>query len=199
MAQLLDRARQLVAAGPHDAALAEIAAVHDAIWPAKAPVCPTNLCRQVLGVAFYAIKRWVEQQQGAAGDLAPSSSFMSTKTASAARFKEGIFHTPHGLGVTYSNANLTEKAALDILENDPDAAQFFDVLPAGYVPPKPAEDGDEGDDKGDAPKLLALARANKDQLVAAHLSEVGSEAPAEATNDELRQAIATARAANENA
>jgi hypothetical protein len=127
VAELLDRARQLVAAGPYDARPAEIAAVHDTIWPEKAPVCPTLTCRQVLGKAYYAIKRWAEQQ-GAASE-APLSSTPMKKT-SVARFKSNdTIYTPHGLGVAYSNTNLTDKAARYILKNDPDARSLFSELP----------------------------------------------------------------------
>jgi hypothetical protein len=125
--ELLTRAQQLLAAGPYDARPAEIAAVHDAIWPEKAPVCPTLTCRRVLGVAYFSIQRWAEQQ-GAAGTTPLTSSIM--KKTTTARFKyDTTIYTPHGLGVAYSNTNLTDKAARDIIKNDPDAAGLFEVLP----------------------------------------------------------------------
>jgi hypothetical protein len=120
--ELLDRAQQLVAAGPHSAA-SEIAAVHAALYPDRDAVCQT--CRGELGKAYYAIQRWVSQQ-------ASSSLFSSTdvKKHTTARFhSDDLIYTPHGLGVAYSNANLTDKAARDILKADPDAAQHFAVLP----------------------------------------------------------------------
>lgn len=128
MAELLERAQQLVAAGPYDARPAEIAAVHDAIWPEKAPVCPTLTCRKVLGVAYFSIKRWAEQQ--GTDSTAPLSLSTMKKTVSVARFKSAhTIYTPHGLGIAYSNDNLTDKAARYILENDPDAASLFSELP----------------------------------------------------------------------
>jgi hypothetical protein len=137
VAELLDRAQQLVAAGPYDARPTEIAAVHDAIWPEKAPVCPTLTCRQVLGVAYFSIKRWAEQQ--GAASTAPLSLSTMKKSTSVARFKNAnTIYTPHGLGVAYSNDNLTDKAARYIIANDPDAAALFSELP-------PAEE--EGEDE----------------------------------------------------
>jgi hypothetical protein len=137
VAELLARAQQLVAAGPYDARPTEIAAVHDAIWPEKAPVCPTLTCRQVLGVAYFSIKRWAEQQ-GAASN-APLSLSTMKKSTSVARFKSATtIYTPHGLGVAYSNDNLTDKAARYIIANDPDAAGLFSELP-------PTEEGGEGE------------------------------------------------------
>ena len=122
--QLLIRARQLVAAGPYDARASEIAAVHAAIYPERDAVCET--CPRELGPAFFAIQRWAAQQ-GAAGDAPFSPSFMSQPQA---RFKsDTTVYTPHGLGVAYSNDNLTNKAARDILAADPDAADLFKVLP----------------------------------------------------------------------
>jgi hypothetical protein len=127
VAELLERAQRLVAAGPYDARPAEIAEVHDLIWPEKAPVCLTLTCRAKLGIAYFSIKRWTEQQ-GAASDAPLSSTSM--KNNSVARFKSSdTIYMPHGLGVAYSNANLTDKAARYILENDPDAAALFSVLP----------------------------------------------------------------------
>jgi hypothetical protein len=91
-------------------------------------VCPTLGCRQVLGVAYFSIKRWAEQQ-GAASN-APLSLSTMKKNDSVARFKsDNTIYTPHGLGVAYSNTNLTDKAARYILANDPDAAGLFSELP----------------------------------------------------------------------
>lgn len=126
MAELLDRAQQLVAAGPYDARPAEIAAVHAAMYPDRDAVCQT--CRGELGKAYYAIKRWAEQQ-GAASN-APLSSTSMKKTASVARFKsDNTIYTPHGLGIAYTNDNLTDKAARYIIDNDPDAKALFSELP----------------------------------------------------------------------
>jgi hypothetical protein len=59
------------------------------------------------------------------------------KNNSVARFKSSdTIYTPHGLGIAYSNANLTDKAARYIIENDPDAAGLFSELP-------PAAEDDE--------------------------------------------------------
>ena len=126
MTELLDRARALVAAGPYDARTSEIAAVHAALYPKRDAVCQT--CPAELGRAYYAIKRWAAQQEAAS--TAPSlSSFM--KKNAPARFKsDTTIYTPHGLGVAYSNANLTDSAARAILKADPDAADLFEVLPA---------------------------------------------------------------------
>jgi hypothetical protein len=134
MAEVLDRARHLIDAGAHNAQVAEIAAVHDAIWPAQAPICPTLTCRAVLGRAFFTIKRWLDQQ-----DNSPSTSTDSTvsKSTSTARFhSDSTTLFPHGLGVAFSNDNLTDSAARYILKHDPDAKQFFKVLP-------PAAEGEE--------------------------------------------------------
>ena len=168
MAELLDRARALVAAGPYDARPAEIAAVHDAIWPAKAPVCPTLTCRRALGIAYFSIKRWAEQQ-GAAGDAPLSSPTM--KKPVAARFKsDTTIYTPHGLGVAYSNANLTDSAARAILKADPDAERLFEVLPA-EVADEPAYDSDKKDQAAsstatgaDSPALTGLSEADLDKI-----------------------------------
>ena len=50
MAELLDRARLLLAAGPYGANTAEIAAVHAAIYPDREAVCQN--CRGELGRAL---------------------------------------------------------------------------------------------------------------------------------------------------
>lgn len=126
MQELLARAQQLVAAGPYDARPAEIATVHAAMYPDRDAVCQT--CRGELGKAYYAIKRWAEQQ-GAASN-APLSSTPMKKTASVARFKsDHTIYTPHGLGIAYTNNNLTDKAARYIIANDPDAKALFSELP----------------------------------------------------------------------
>lgn len=126
MAELLERAQQLVAAGPYDARPAEIAAVHAAIYPDRDAVCQT--CRGELGKAYYAIQRWAAQQ--GAASFAPLSLSTMKKPVSVARFKSAhTIYTPHGLGIAYSNDNLTDKAARYILKNDPDAAALFSELP----------------------------------------------------------------------
>ncbi|MGI4864625.1 MAG: hypothetical protein ACRYFZ_11945 [Janthinobacterium lividum] len=262
MAELLDRARQLIDAGAHNAQAAEVAAVHDAIWPAQAPVCPTLTCRAVLGRAFFTIKRWLDQQ-----DNSPSTSTSSTvsKTTSIARFHSDTTTLfPHGLGMGFSNDNLTDSAARYILENDPEAEQFFKVLPpeaegeeefqpkateaaateaptASTVAPTqslPADfDYDKLADKvferlkshaenqGGAPdstqqpaltastggaadtadgdthedgKPLPLSRLNKEQLVAAYRTELQADPPADMLNDDLRSALASHRAGQQD-
>jgi hypothetical protein len=124
VAELLDRAQLLIAAGPYDARPAEIAAVHAAIYPERDAVCQT--CRGELGRAYYAIQRWANQQNS----FSTSISSTVKKSTVTARFKsDNTIYTPHGLGVAYSNTNLTDKAARYILENDPDAKELFSELP----------------------------------------------------------------------
>lgn len=135
MAELLDRARLLIDAGAHNARAAEVAAVHDAIWPAQAPVCPTLTCRAVLGRAFFTIKRWLDQQDNSSSTSTTSTVSKNTPTARFHSDTTTLF--PHGLGIGFTNDNLTDSAARYILKNDPDAAQFFKVLPPD------AEDGEQ--------------------------------------------------------
>jgi len=121
---LIDRARQLVAAGPYSIRAAETAAVHAALYPGRDAVCET--CPAELGKAYYAIKRWLDQQDSSS----TSTNLTVNKTTSTARFtSDTLTYTPHGLGIAYTNDNLTDKAARYILKNDPDAAQFFKTLP----------------------------------------------------------------------
>ena len=125
MAELLKRARQLVAGGPYSQNVSEIIAVHAAIYPSRDLVC--DHCPAEQGKAYFAIKRWVTQQ-----DNSPSTSTDSTvsKSTSTARFhSDSITLFPHGLGMAFNNGNLTDSVARYILKNDPDAAQFFSVLP----------------------------------------------------------------------
>jgi hypothetical protein len=99
--------------------------VHALIYPDREPVC--DHCRAEQGKAYYAIKRWAEQQ-----DSSPSTSTSSTvkKSTSTARFKsDHTIYTPHGLGIAYTNANLTDKAARYIIANDSDAKALFSELP----------------------------------------------------------------------
>jgi hypothetical protein len=178
VAELLERAQALVAAGPYDARPAEIAAVHDAIWPEKAPVCPTLGCRQVLGVAYFSIKRWAEQQ-GAASD-APLSLSTMKKTTSVARFSsDHTIYTPHGIGVAYSNTNLTDNAARYILKNDPDAARLFSELPPeaeegeGEQSLTPAQQtAEKALEKAEAPTQQVPAGFDYAKLASAMLDEV---------------------------
>jgi len=124
VAELLERARQLVAGGPHVTHVSELIAVHALIYPNRDPVC--DHCPAEQGRAYYAIKRWVTQQENSS----PTIFSDNVKQHSIARFhSDQLIYTPHGLGVAYSNDNLTDKAARDILKADPDAAQHFAVLP----------------------------------------------------------------------
>jgi len=124
VAELLDRARQLIAGGPWVSNVGELIAVHALIYPTRDPVC--DHCPAEQGRAYYAIQRWVNQQENSS--LTFSSS--NVKKGTTARFhSDELIYTPHGLGVAYSNKNLTDKAARDILKADPDAAQHFSVLP----------------------------------------------------------------------
>jgi hypothetical protein len=145
-AEQLERARQLVAGGVYSASAAEIAAVHAAIYPSRDAVCQT--CPGELGKAFYAIQRWATQQDS----FSSTSTSSTVKNQSVARFhSDDITYTPHGLGVVYSNTNLTDKAARYILKTDPDAIQHFAVLP-----PEAAEGEDE--------QLTATQQATETQV-----------------------------------
>jgi hypothetical protein len=137
--------------------------VHDAIWPAQAPVCPTLTCRAVLGRAFFTIKRWLDQQ-----DNSPSTSTDSTvsKSTSTARFhSESTTLFPHGLGIGYSNDNLTDSAARYILKNDPEAAQFFKVLPPNL------ENGETDEHPATEPATSAAEGIDYAKLAAAVVDE----------------------------
>jgi hypothetical protein len=124
VAELLDRARLLVAAGPHAASTSEVTAVHAMLYPSRDAVCQT--CPGELGRAYYAIQRWVTQQENSTSTSISSN----VKNGTTARFhSDSLIYTPHGLGIAYSNDNLTDKAARDILAADPDAAQHFSTLP----------------------------------------------------------------------
>jgi hypothetical protein len=133
VAELLERARQLIAGGPYSPNVSEIIAVHAALYPTRDPVC--DHCPAEQGKAYFAIKRWVDQQDNSSST---STTLTVSKNTSTARFHSDTTTLfPHGLGVAYSNDNLTDKAARYILKNDPDAAQFFKVLPP---------DAEEGED-----------------------------------------------------
>jgi hypothetical protein len=167
--------------------------VHASLYPDRDAVCQT--CRGELGKAYYAIKRWTEQQ-GAASDASLSLTTME-KSKSVARFKnENTIYTPHGLGIAYSNDNLTDKVAHYIIENDPDAAVFFSVLPPadGQESGNSDSDTDTSNDENDETRPVSLSRANKEQLQGYYRTELGQEPAAELTNDELRNAIAEKRA-----
>jgi hypothetical protein len=147
-AEQLKRARQLVAGGVYSASAAEIAAVHAAIYPSRDDVCQT--CPGELGKAFYAIQRWATQQDS----FSSTSTSSTVKNQSVARFhSDDITYTPHGLGVVYSNTNLTDKAARYILKTDPDAIQHFAVLPP---------EAQEGED--DAPVAAKPEQATETQV-----------------------------------
>jgi hypothetical protein len=147
VAELLDRARQLVAAGPYSPNVSELIAVHALIYPARDPVC--DHCPAEQGRAYFAIQRWVTQQENSFS----TSSSSNVKNGTIARFhSDTLIYTPHGLGVAYSNKNLTDKVARYILKNDPDAAQHFSVLPPAD------EDGD------DEQQLTATQQATEAQV-----------------------------------
>ncbi|MGI4870967.1 MAG: hypothetical protein ACRYFX_07295 [Janthinobacterium lividum] len=283
MEALVARAQQLLAAGPHNAAPAEVAALHALVWPTREPVCET--CRGELGKAYYALQRWVNQHNSST----LSSSAPVKKTTTARFHSDETQYTPHGLGVTYSNTNMTDKAARDILAGDPDAKDFFSVLPPAATAEDEAEDlatsqaatpaaaqapvapttvpadfdyaklasalvdeterrqaakhtddpatqtstdevklsaqpggqgadgvtsagsppasvevttsttaPDEHDDDQDGEKPVRLSRMNKEQLVAAHTTELGSAPDVALTNDELRDALAQHRAGQQD-
>jgi hypothetical protein len=151
--ELLERAQQLVAAGPYSPSVSEIIAVHALLYPARDPVC--DHCPAEQGRAYFAIKRWVEQQENSFSTSISSN----VKKGTTARFSsDTLTYTPHGLGVAYTNANLTDKAARDILKADPSAAQHFAVLPPE------AEEGDE------EPQLTASQQATETQVAKAQAS-----------------------------
>ncbi|MDJ0367381.1 hypothetical protein QMK33_19710 [Hymenobacter sp. H14-R3] len=152
MAELLDRARQLVAAGPYSARPAEVASVHAALYPGRDAVCQT--CRHELGTAYFAIKRWADQQDSSSTIFSDN---VKKSTVTARFHSDQLIYTPHGLGVAYSNANLTDKAARDILKADPDAAAHFAVLPPAAT---------EGEDE--QPLTPAQASAEKQAEKAEH-------------------------------
>lgn len=175
MAELLDRARQLVAAGPYSPNVSEIIAVHAAIYPSRDPVC--DHCPAEQGKAYFAIKRWVDQQ-----DNSPSTSTNSTVKKSEARFNsDTLTYTPHGLGIAYTNDNLTDKAARHILKNDPDAAQFFKVLPPD------AEDGEDDVQPAVAPAPAAAPAASTTAATAALPADFDYNKLASAMMDELER------------
>jgi hypothetical protein len=172
--------------------------VHDIIWPEKAPVCPTLTCRKVLGVAYFSIKRWAEQQ-GAASD-APLSLSTMKKSTSVARFKSSdTIYTPHGLGIAYSNSNLTDKAARYIIDNDPDAKTLFSELPPD------GEDEDEQQltpaqqsaekalEKAEAPAQHVPAGFDYAKLASAMVDELERRS-SEARNTQFEQDLDNARA-----
>jgi hypothetical protein len=158
VAGLLDRARQLVAGGPHSPNVSELIAVHALLYPSRDPVC--DHCPAEQGRAYYAIQRWVNQQENSSLTISSSN----VKKGTTARFhSDELIYTPHGLGVAYSNANLTDKAARNILAADPDAAQHFSVLP-----PK-AEDGEDEQPQNasQAAATEAVEKAEQNQFVPA--------------------------------
>jgi hypothetical protein len=85
------------------------------------------------------------------------------KSTSVARFKSATtIYMPHGLGVAYSNDNLTDKAARYIIANDPDAVALFSELP-------PAEEEGEGEQQltpAQQTAEKALAKAEHPQQTA---------------------------------
>lgn len=144
-AELLERGRRLVASGPHSPNTSEIAEVHAALYPTRDAVCQT--CPGELGRAYYAIQRWVNQQENSS-----TNSPSNVKKGTTARFhSDSLIYTPHGLGIAYSNANLTDKAARDIIAADPDAAQHFAVLPAE------AEESEDATPEANRTQATALA------------------------------------------
>lgn len=155
MAELLDRAQRLVAAGPYSASAADIAAVHAAIYPSREPVCQT--CGQELGKAYYAIKRWADQQES---HSSTSTSFPVKKTTVARFESDDTSYTPHGLGIVYTNKNLTDKAARNILKADPEAQALFSQLPPE------AEEGEDEQPAAQAaePVSAPVATSSEPQL-----------------------------------
>jgi hypothetical protein len=194
VAELLARAQQLVAAGPYDARVAEIIAVHALIYPDREPVC--DHCRAEQGKAYFAIKRWAEQQ---ASPSTPLSSSTVQKSTSTARFKsDHTIYTPHGLGVAYSNANLTDKAARYILANDPDAVALFSELPGEASQDEPAgtpaqQSAEKALEKAQAPTQLVAAGFDYTALASAMVDELERRAEARDTKFEQDMAAATAQ------
>ena len=168
MAELLKRARQLVAGGPYSQNVSEIIAVHAAIYPSRDLVC--DHCPAEQGKAYFAIKRWVTQQ-----DNSPSTSTDSTvsKSTSTARFhSDSITLFPHGLGMAFNNGNLTDSVARYIIKNDPEAEQFFSVLPpAGDEDAQPEAQQQAPASTGKGPAAPASGVIDYAQLAAAMLDE----------------------------
>ena len=122
----VERARQLKRAGAYGVSGAEVAAVHAALYPDAAPICST--CPGVILPAFQAVLRWLRLHDSSTSF---SSTAVANTTPTTAKFtSDDIEYTPFGLGVTYTNANLTDAAARHILKHDPDAARLFATLPA---------------------------------------------------------------------
>jgi hypothetical protein len=169
--ELLERAQRLVAAGPYSPSVSEIIAVHALLYPARDPVC--DHCPAEQGRAYFAIKRWVEQQENSFSTSISSN----VKKGTTARFSsDTLTYTPHGLGVAYTNANLTDKAARDILKADPSAAQHFTVLPP---------EAEEGEDEQ---PLTASQQATETQVAKAQAAT--KEAPAGFDYAKLASALA---------
>lgn len=182
------RAGRLKQAGAYAASPSEIVAVHAGLYPDAAPICNTG-CPGAILTAYQSILRWIRLHATAQPLLSTSSTTMK-KPQVQARFKsDDTVYTPFGLGVAYSNANLTDKAARYILENDPDAEQYFAALPED-------EEGDEDEDETEKP--VRLSRANKETLLDYYRTELKQEPAEDATNEELRKAIADHRAATGN-
>jgi hypothetical protein len=170
VAELLERAQRLVAAGPYSPSISEIIDVHALLYPSRDPVC--DHCPAEQGRAYFAIKRWVEQQENS---FSTSISSIVKKGTTARVHSDTLTYTPHGLGVAYTNANLTDKAARDILKMDPDAIQHFAVLPP---------EAEEGEDEQ---PLTSTQQATETQVAKAE--QQATAAPAEFDYAKLARAM----------
>jgi len=204
-----ERAGRLKQAGAYRLDTAELVAVYNALFPGQPLSCET--CRGVLLQAYQRILRALREHTSATTPL-------TTMDNQAARFKsDDTIYFPHGLGVAYSNANITDKMARYILAKDPEAAKYFEVLPGEEQPEAPAstladvltgavhvpgyftpaasheshtgESEEDADDDSDEAKPMRLSRANQEQLRTYYREELGQEPAEDATNRELRQAI----------
>lgn len=127
-----------------------------------------------------------------------------------ARFKsETTQYFPFGIGVVYTNANLTDKIARRILKDDPDAARLFATLP-GPAPVK-KEEGEKASKKATKATTATTSDAHttatdttvvlsdslhRDELEAIYADEVKEGDPkAFANKGELIAAIEKFRAA----
>ncbi len=73
-------------------------------------------------------------------------------------------YIPFGTGVAYTNANLTDSAARNILAADPDAVSLFKTLPAAEQQPETGNE-DESEDE----TVVLTERMHRDELEAIYL------------------------------